>query len=259
MNCPITCNKNNFFDAYPEIFCGLGCVTEFIYDIDLKEGSPGIQRPTRRIPYAVMPKVKEELDRMEKQGIISKVTIPTKYCSQMVVVRQKDKIRICIDPSDLNKDILRRRHPMKTIEEIATNIKGSKYFRKLDKNKGFLQILLSNRSRVLTTFSTPWGRYCWHRMPFGICSAPEVFQKVMEDIFAGIDGIEISADGILIHAPSIEKLDLITHKVMNRIKLRGGTLNKEKHTQRTTTNHVSWTFNISLRDKARPFQTESNP
>lgn len=102
---------------------------------------------------------------------------------------------------------------MRTFEEIASRVNGSRFFRKFDNNKAFTQIQLSERSQLLTTFATPWGRYCWNRMAYGLSSAPEVFHSVMEDIVGGIKGVKVSADDVLQHASSIEELNEITRKV----------------------------------------------
>jgi hypothetical protein len=103
--------------------------------------------------------VKEELDSLEKLSILQKVTDPTEWVSSMVVVRKKNgRVRICIDPSDLNKAIQREHFPMNTIDDIATRLHGSKYFSVLDANMGYFQIKLSERGSDLTTFNTPFGR-----------------------------------------------------------------------------------------------------
>lgn len=113
---------------------------------------------------------------MVKQDVIREVTEATPAVSPMVIVKQHGKIRICIDPTDVNKNVLRRHYQLKTLEEIAARVAGSTIFSKLDCKKGFWQIKLSERTHKYLTFATPWGRYCCVKLPFGLCSAPEVFQ-----------------------------------------------------------------------------------
>lgn len=76
----------------------------------------------------------------------------------MVVSTRGDKVRICIDPSDLNKVIKRENYPMRTIEEVISTMPDAKVISKLDAKRGFLQIKLGEASSLLTTFDTPLGR-----------------------------------------------------------------------------------------------------
>ena len=107
---------------------------------------------------------------MEEDVYIPKVEQPTKWVSSMVAVVRNGKVRICMDPSDLNKVIKREHHPMRTVEEVVSMIPGAKVFSVLDAKSGFLQIELDESSSFLTTFNTPIGRFRWLRLPFGIKS-----------------------------------------------------------------------------------------
>ena len=106
----------------------------------------------------------------------------------MVRIVKPSKIRICIDPRDLNEAIKREHYPMKTIEEVVAEIPGAKVFSTLDAKSGFWQIKLNEASSKLCTFNSPFGRYRFTRLPFGIKSAPEVFQKSMSTIFEDVEG-----------------------------------------------------------------------
>ena len=97
--------------------------------------------PVRRQPVALKTKIVEKLNEMVKDGHIVKVDQPTEWVSSMVVVTRKDKIRICIDQSDLNKAIKREHYPMRTIEEVISTMPGAKVFSVLDAKSGFLQIV----------------------------------------------------------------------------------------------------------------------
>ena len=127
----------------------------------------------------------------------------------MVVSLKKDKVRICIDPSDLNKAIKREHHPMKAIEEVVSNMPGAKVFSVLDAKFGFLQIKLDQESSMLTTFNTPIGRFRWLRLPFGNKSAPEIFQRAMDRMLEGITEATAIMDDILIAGRDVEHHDQI--------------------------------------------------
>lgn len=93
---------------------------------------------------------------------------PTEWVSSMVAVVRNGNVRICIDPSNLNKVTKREHHPMRTVEEVVSSIPGAKVFSVLDAKSGFLQIELDEASSFLTTFNTPIGRFRWLRLPFGL-------------------------------------------------------------------------------------------
>ena len=139
--------------------------------------SPGKRRFTSwTIP--LLPKVQAELKLMEDMEVIEKVDQPTEWCSPVVVVPKKnDKVRIYGDFIQLNKAVLRENHPMPTTEKTLARLAGAKIVSKLDANSGFWQRKLSLNSKLLTTFITPWGYYCYRRLPFGISSAPEHFRR----------------------------------------------------------------------------------
>ena len=213
----------------PEVFKGLGCLKNFVYVIDLIDTPSFKIIPARRIPYATRDAVKTELDRMVNLEVIKPISEPTPAVSPMVIVRKNNgKLRICMDPTELNKNNKRRHYPMKTVEEIAAKIGKSKFFTKLDCSSGFWQIRVSERTQKYLTFSTPWGRYSCLRIPFGISSAPEVFTEAMNELTKGLENVECAMDDLFIHAESQEQLNKYTQKLIERIQSAGLTLNKEK-------------------------------
>ncbi|GFR57872.1 Reverse transcriptases (RTs) from retrotransposons domain-containing protein [Elysia marginata] len=117
---------------------------------------------------------------MEQDKFITKVNEPTEWVTSMAVSVRNGKIRICLDPKDLNKAIKREHHPMKSIEEIVREIPNAIVFSKLDAKSGIMQIQLDEDSSKLTTFNTPLGRYRWLRFPFGLKCSPEIFQRIMD-------------------------------------------------------------------------------
>ena len=110
----------------------------------------------------------------------------------MVVIRKhNNSIRIFLDPTDLNKCLRREHYQISTKEEILSEMTEAKVFTKLDASHGFWQIKLDQASAKLCTFDTPFGRYCYQRLPFGICSAPEYFHRTVEHIFEGLVGVRV--------------------------------------------------------------------
>ncbi len=130
-----------------------------------------------------MDKVKAELDRMQKLGVISKVSEPTEWCCPMVIApKPNGQIRICVDLTKLNESVKRERYQLPSVDETLSKLAGGRWYSKLDAANGFYQIQLAKESRHLTTFITPFGRFCFNRLPFGISSAPEFYQKKMSEL-----------------------------------------------------------------------------
>ena len=134
---------------------------------------------------------------MEKLGVILRVCQLTKWCAGMVVVRKGNgNVHICVDLTHLNKSVLRERHPLPTVEQSLAQLAGAQVFSTLDANSRFWKITLDEESTLLTTFITQFGRYCFHRLPFGITSAPEHFQRQMSEILADLGGVVCMIDDV---------------------------------------------------------------
>lgn len=114
---------------------------------------------------------------MEYQGIIKRVDHHTDWCSSMTISVKKDgTLRLCLDPKRLNQNLRRCPHKIPTLEEITPGFTGAKYFSKLDAKAGYWSIHLEEKSQELTTFRTPFGRYCFLRLPFGLAVSQDIFK-----------------------------------------------------------------------------------
>lgn len=102
-----------------------------------------------------------------------------------------------MDPKDLNDAIEMEHYPMKTIEEVMTQMPGAKVFSTLDAQCGYWQVKL-DKSSELCTFNTPFGRYAYKRLPFGINTAGEIFQRLMTEMFKDKEGVEVIVDDIFV-------------------------------------------------------------
>lgn len=101
---------------------------------------------------------------------------PTEWVNNIQVVEKKNgKLRVCLDPRPLNECIMRENFPIPTVEDLTANISGKKVFSVLDLEAEFWHMVLEEESTELTTFITPFGRYKFNRLPFGLNCAPELF------------------------------------------------------------------------------------
>ena len=187
------------------------------YHITRKENSQGYIEPTHRIPFRLHQPLKIKLDELEKRGFIQKIENPTDFINNLVINEKKDgSIRLCLDPKRLNEQIMRERFEIPTFEQVAASLGGSKVFTILDQKDSYWQVELDEESAPLTTFSTPFGRYFFKRMPFGITSAAEVLQKKTFQVFGDIPHVSIIADDMLIATKTEGEHDVVLRKVLKR-------------------------------------------
>ncbi|XP_055622656.1 uncharacterized protein K02A2.6-like [Toxorhynchites rutilus septentrionalis] len=188
-------------EEYHTLFQGYGKFTGTV-SLEVDETiQPSIQ-PPRRVPIAMREKLKKELKQLETDGLIVKEVMHTEWVSNIVVVQRGDSesrnIRICLDPIPLNKAIKRPHLQFNTLDEILPELGKAKIFSTMDAKKGFWHVELDEPSSKLTTFWTPFGRYRWTRLPFGISSAPEIFQMKLQEVIQGLEGVECLADDLLV-------------------------------------------------------------
>ena len=138
-----------------------------------------------------------------------------------------DKLRICMDPSALNKSIQREHYQIKTAEEIFANLAGSKYFSTLDDTSGFLQVVVDEDSSYLTTIATPFRRYRYLRLPFWISSVPEVFHRIVTEDFSDIPDVPTYVDSF-VSGTTREKHDERLKMVIQRCRELNFKLNRGK-------------------------------
>ncbi|KAL1447741.1 hypothetical protein WDU94_005516 [Cyamophila willieti] len=209
--------KENEFSKF-EIFTGLGCLPGESH-ITLKENAQPHVDPPRKVPFKLMSRYKNELENMCANQVIKKVTKPTKWVNSVVLVEKPDQsLRVCLDPKPLNQQILRPRYQLPTLENIRSELTGATYFSKLDASSAFWSIRLDKESSELCTFSTPFGRFKFLRMPYGLCCATEKFQQKLVELLTGLEGVIIYIDDILIFGKDKTEHDKRLHNLLIKIR-----------------------------------------
>ena len=136
---------------------------------------PFIDAP-RKCPLHIKDELKAEIDKMEGQQVIRKVDEHTDWVFSLAYTTKRDgSLRICLDPQKLNKALRRCPHKIPTLEEQNPMFTNAKVFTKLDAKAGYWAVKLDESSQLLTTFRTPFGRYCWKRLPFGLNISQDIF------------------------------------------------------------------------------------
>ncbi|KAI5731337.1 hypothetical protein M8J77_008443 [Diaphorina citri] len=166
---------------------------------------------------------------MEELGIIEKVNAPTDWVNSLVITKKKNgKLRTCLDPRHLNKFIVKPHFTIPTVEDIFSRLHGAKHFSVLDCSSSFWMVPIDEESSNLCVFATPFGRYRYLRLPFGLNVSSEVFQNTISSIFENEDGVEPYIDDIIIFGKTKEEHDGKLEKVLEIARVNNIRFNPEK-------------------------------
>ena len=155
--------KEQILARFPDIFQGIGKFPGKPYQIQLDQKVPPKQTPCRPIPIHLKDTLKQEIDKMLKAGVLKMVQEAPPWINSFVLIEGTDKqgkpkLRICLDPTNLNKVIIREPYHFKTLEDIAHLIAESTVMTILDCEKGYRHQEIDETSSYLTTFNTEFGR-----------------------------------------------------------------------------------------------------
>ena len=166
---------------------------------------------------------------MEKLGVIQRQEEPTYWVGSLTYTTKKNgDIRICLDPRSLNKAIKREHCKMRSREEIMAEFAEVKFFSKLDASTGFWQIKLDPESSKLTFFNSPFGRYVYRRLPFGLNMAPEAYHMKIHQLFQSVEEVNTMMDDIIVWGSTRKEHDACLRKVFEIMPRNNLKLNKSK-------------------------------
>ena len=241
---------NSLLHEYEDVLEGLGCLPGK-YHITVDNNVQPVIHALRKVPLALQPKLKKLLDHEVERGVMVKREEPTDWVSSLLCVEKKDgSLRVCLDPRDLNKAIKREHYAIPTFDDVVAHFQGKKLFTVIDLKEGFWQISLDEESSRLLTFNTPFGRYSFTRLAFGISSAPEVFQKRINYVFGDIEGVYVVFDDLIIAAENDEQHDKIFRQLLERARQNGVRFNMKKLQLKVQT--VKYLGNILTPDGVKP-------
>ena len=236
-----------FLRQHNDVFTGLRYIGN--YKTELTEGAVPKQDAPRTVPVALRDDLKKKLHEIEQKGHIAKVDEPTDWVSSAVYVKKRNgQLRVCLDPRELNKHVKIPKLCLPTIDDVTSKLAKAQMFTVLDAKDGFLRVKLDKDSSKLTTFHTPFGRYKWHRMHFGICSAPEEFRRHVNEIIEGLEGVAAIVDDLLVtgagntHLEALADHDRNLSALLQRCRERNFKLNKDKFVFKQTEVEVLWSY-----------------
>ncbi|PAV71140.1 hypothetical protein WR25_07338 [Diploscapter pachys] len=158
----------------------------------------------RPVPHALKPKVDMAIDEMVKKGIWEKVNHPKEFVTPLVIVpKTNGSVRICGDfKVTVNPYLDIDQHPLPKPDDVFHALVGGKKFSKMDLSEAYMQVEMDEKSKDYLMVNTHKGLYRYNRLPFGIASAPAIFQEIMDNVLAGMDGVMVYLDDIIITAKS---------------------------------------------------------
>uniref|UniRef100_A0AAV2LVS7 ribonuclease H n=2 Tax=Knipowitschia caucasica TaxID=637954 RepID=A0AAV2LVS7_KNICA len=215
--------------ATPVFQDGIGTLKNIKGKIVLQDGAIPRFHKARPVPYAIQQKVEAELDRLEADGILSKVDWSPWATPIVPVAKKSGAVRVCGDfKITINPVLQAEQYPLPRIEDIFANLAGGKRFTKVDLAEAYLQMEIEEDSKMFLTINTLKGLYRYNRLVFGVASAPAIWQRAMDQVLQGIPGTQCYLDDIIVTgANDNEHLENL-HKVLQRLQDYGLRARRDK-------------------------------
>ncbi|XP_049519647.1 uncharacterized protein K02A2.6-like [Dermacentor silvarum] len=207
----------------------LGTITEERAELFLKPDMKPRFLKARNVPFALQKAFDAELAKMEQLGIISPVTMSEYAMPAVPVIKQDGSIRICGDyKTTVNPCLDVDRYPLPKVDDLFTALSGGKHFSKIDLNRAYPQVVMSESSKQYLTLNTQKGLFAVNRLAFGISSTPGIFQRIIDTMLKGLHGVCCYLDDILVTGKNDEEHFINLEAVLKRLLERGVRVKKEK-------------------------------
>ena len=245
---------------HPNLFKpGLGKIDGLSAKLYVKPGAQPKFCRARQVPFAICEKVEQEIDRQVEEGILEPVKF-SEWATPVVPIIKKDgSVRLCGDYKvTVNQATEIDTYPLPRIEDMLVSLAGGTAFSKLDLAHAYQQVVLCDESKELVTINTHKGLYRVNRLPFGVASAPSMFQRIMESILHGLPGVSVYIDDILITGKSIEKHLENLEAVLTRLEETGLRLKRDKCAFLLPTVEYLWVQDHGTRSPTNTGQGQSS-
>ncbi|XP_064459047.1 uncharacterized protein K02A2.6-like [Ornithodoros turicata] len=197
--------------------------------LNLKENVQPEFLRARQVPYILKEKVFAALDRLESEGILTKVNV-TEWATPIVpVVKPNGTVRICGDfKSTINQHLVVDQYPLPLVEDIFAKLSGGQIYTKIDLRQAFLQMEVDEKSKHLLTIHTEKGLFRYNRMVFAIAPAPAIWQRTIEQVLQGVPMTHATQDDIVVSGTTEEDHLENLSKVLMRLESFGLKANLQK-------------------------------
>lgn len=221
---------DKLLDVFKDIFNEeIGTYNFEKINLKLKPDSSPVFAKPRTVPFAFKVKVEEELNRLEKEGVITLVDNNDWGTPLVPVLKNNGEIRICGDyKTTVNKFLEDVKHPLPKVEELFVTLQGGKTFSKIDFRNAYNQLVLDEETRKLLAWSTHIGIYLVNRLPYGTKPACAVFQKIVEKVLLGLKNTMNFLDDVIVTGATDEEHTDNLKAVFSRLKEAGFRVNLSK-------------------------------
>lgn len=207
-------------DKHRDVFQeGLGTFRGRKARIEVESGATPRYCKARQVPFALRPKVEGELERLVAEGTLEPVT-HSEWATPLVAVLKADKksVRLCGDfKVTVNQVAKLDRYPVPRVDDLFATLSRGRLYTKLDLSHAYQQLLLDDESKKYVVINTTKGLFRYTRLPYGISSAPGIFQREMEHLFQGIPGVVVYLDDILVAGEDeqshLRTLETVLHRL----------------------------------------------
>ncbi|CAK1587556.1 unnamed protein product [Parnassius mnemosyne] len=208
---------------------GLGTYRGHPVTIHIKPGVIPKFVKARPVPFAIKQRVEMEIDRLEREGVLHPTTFSEWATPVVPIIKKSGEIRLCGDyRSTVNEATESDIYPMPTANEVFATIAGGRFFTTLDLDRAYTQVVVDDNTSKLLTLNTCKGLYTVHRLAFGVKASPGIFQRLMTSLLAGIPGVAVLIDDIIICGRTMLEMQKRLDLVLDRIEGAGLRLNKMK-------------------------------
>lgn len=221
---------NNILNRFSQLFDNsLGRFNGGKVHLHVKENATPKFLRARTLPFAIKDRVEVEIQRLVSDDILEPVDF-SEWASPIVPILKKNKqVRICGDFKPTFNPVCNvQQYPLPRVEELLSKFCQKQFFSKLDMSDAYLQLELDEESKQYVTINTTAGLFRYKRMPFGIACAPAIFQRTIDSVLKGIDGVQIYLDDIIVASSTADEHLRQLEKVFSTMQKYGLRLRESK-------------------------------
>jgi hypothetical protein len=210
---------NEYSDVFPEELPGMPPDRDIEFVIDLVPGTSPIAKRPYRMAASELAELKRQLEELQQSGFVRPSSSP--WGAPVLFVKKKDgSMRMCVDYRALNDVTIKNKYPLPRIDDLFDQLKGAKYFSKIDLRSGYHQLKIKESDIPKTAFVTRYGQYEFTVMSFGLTNAPAYFMNLMNKVFMEeLDKfVVVFIDDILIYSKSVDEHEQHLRVVLERLR-----------------------------------------